>query len=205
MRTLHVSPLSDDSPFASLRRHRIFESNHALTTPGPCDHKGKSTSGLARAARQPRTERYTHPCDPEHLPDDVEQVAVDYPCRNNERNDFIYKAKTDEMRELFRTTYGRTYARSLKELGRVIGAIVPMTEDEKKEERERYETDRTAGLKEGHKEMFPIYGATSKHRGTTEQWQSAMGGCDWMSREELCQAIPPAYSEYLARQILEGK
>jgi DNA (cytosine-5)-methyltransferase 1 len=37
-------------------------------------------------------------------------------------------------------------------------------------------------------------------RGTLEQWRDAMG-IDWMDRKELAQAIPPAYSEYIARQL----
>jgi DNA (cytosine-5)-methyltransferase 1 len=36
-------------------------------------------------------------------------------------------------------------------------------------------------------------------RGTLEQWSDAMG-IDWMERRDLAQAIPPAYSEYIARQ-----
>lgn len=31
----------------------------------------------------------------------------------------------------------------------------------------------------------------------------AMGGCEWMSRQELSKAIPPAYSEHLGRQVIE--
>lgn len=31
---------------------------------------------------------------------------------------------------------------------------------------------------------------------------AAMGGLDWMTRPELSQAIPPAYSEWIARQFL---
>ena len=30
-------------------------------------------------------------------------------------------------------------------------------------------------------------------------------GIDWMIRQELCQAVPPAYSEFIARQIREYK
>jgi DNA (cytosine-5)-methyltransferase 1 len=33
-----------------------------------------------------------------------------------------------------------------------------------------------------------------------ERWQKAMG-IDWLPRKELTQAIPPAYSEYIARQF----
>ncbi len=29
---------------------------------------------------------------------------------------------------------------------------------------------------------------------------AAMGGCEWMTLEELSEAIPPAYSEWLARR-----
>jgi DNA (cytosine-5)-methyltransferase 1 len=43
-------------------------------------------------------------------------------------------------------------------------------------------------------------GNTNKPRNIQEA-QDAMG-INWMCREELAQAIPPAYSEFLARQIL---
>ena len=35
-----------------------------------------------------------------------------------------------------------------------------------------------------------------------DQQHAAMGGCEWMSLEELSQAIPPAYSKYLAERFL---
>ena len=31
---------------------------------------------------------------------------------------------------------------------------------------------------------------------------AAMGGCEWMAREELSQAIPPAYAEFIAQAYL---
>ena len=34
-------------------------------------------------------------------------------------------------------------------------------------------------------------------------WGFAMGGIDWMTRAELAEAIPPAYTEFIGRQIIE--
>jgi DNA (cytosine-5)-methyltransferase 1 len=38
--------------------------------------------------------------------------------------------------------------------------------------------------------------------GTLMEWSDAMG-IDWMTRKEIVEAIPPAYSEYLGRQVIE--
>ena len=38
-------------------------------------------------------------------------------------------------------------------------------------------------------------------KGTAAQWSNAIG-IDWMTRKELTQSIPPAYSEFLGRQII---
>lgn len=34
-------------------------------------------------------------------------------------------------------------------------------------------------------------------------WGFALGGIDWMTRQELAEAIPPAYTEFLGRQAIE--
>ena len=39
--------------------------------------------------------------------------------------------------------------------------------------------------------------------GCRDRWRRAMG-IDWMTRAELAQAIPPAYTEYLGRQLIRA-
>ena len=34
-------------------------------------------------------------------------------------------------------------------------------------------------------------------------WGFALGGIDWMTRAELAEAIPPAYTEFLGKQLIE--
>jgi DNA (cytosine-5)-methyltransferase 1 len=38
-------------------------------------------------------------------------------------------------------------------------------------------------------------------KGTAKQWQSAMD-IDWMTRKELTQSIPPAYTEWIGKQLM---
>lgn len=34
-------------------------------------------------------------------------------------------------------------------------------------------------------------------------WGFALGGIDWMTREELAEAIPPAYTEFIGKQLID--
>lgn len=40
-------------------------------------------------------------------------------------------------------------------------------------------------------------------KGTVGEWRNAMG-IDWMTRKELTQAIPPAYTEFIGKQLLQS-
>ena len=97
---------------------------------------------------------------------------------------------------------GRARARRPAAL-RAVGYLVPMTDGEKKKEIERYEAQ-MAGKRppnqSSESDFFPIYG-TDIRRGTTEQWRSALG-IPWMTREQLREAIPPAYSRHLGKQVI---
>ena len=44
-----------------------------------------------------------------------------------------------------------------------------------------------------------VYRNVSK--GTRDEWRRAMG-IDWMNRQELTQAIPPAYTEFIGKQLM---
>ncbi len=49
-------------------------------------------------------------------------------------------------------------------------------------------------------ETISVFGHGGHVYHGVENWREVMG-IDWMTRDELAQAVPPAYSEYLARQL----
>eukprot|EP00877_Chromochloris_zofingiensis_P001662 jgi/Chrzof1/11497/UNPLg00429.t1 len=52
------------------------------------------------------------------------------------------------------------------------------------------------------KEMFAVYGMTG-NRGSLQQWQRAMG-LDWVPQARpIAQGIPPTYTEFIGRQVLQ--
>lgn len=65
---------------------------------------------------------------------------------------------------------------------------------------------RVAGWRHGVKyegDMFAVYG-DGGGKGTVAQWQTAMG-IDWTEdRQAIAEAIPPAYTEHLGRQLMEA-
>jgi len=64
---------------------------------------------------------------------------------------------------------------------------------------------RVAGMRHGiwyEGPYFAVYGEGGG-KGSIEQWQKAMG-IDWTAdRKNLAEAIPPAYTEYIGRQLME--
>ena len=56
--------------------------------------------------------------------------------------------------------------------------------------------------KERRKDDGDFFTVAGHWVGTTKEWSDAMG-IHWMKKDELAQAIPPAYSEYLVQQVIE--
>ncbi len=53
------------------------------------------------------------------------------------------------------------------------------------------------------KETISVFGHGGHIYHTLAEWKEVMG-IDWMVKEELAQAIPPAYTEWIGRRIMEA-
>ena len=54
----------------------------------------------------------------------------------------------------------------------------------------------------GSRGKWRVWGTREISKGTHQEWCDAMG-INWMTDKELTQAVPPAYSEYLGRQLIK--
>lgn len=80
---------------------------------------------------------------------------------------------------------------------RLFESNIPIKEPEhKKHIGKVYNTRNDVG-----KESYCYWGVYGHYVGTLEEWSNAMG-IDWMGKSELAQAIPPAYTEYISKQII---
>ena len=52
------------------------------------------------------------------------------------------------------------------------------------------------------KETISVFGHGGHVYHGVDNWREVMG-IDWMTRDELAQAIPPAYTEFIGRQLME--
>jgi DNA (cytosine-5)-methyltransferase 1 len=55
----------------------------------------------------------------------------------------------------------------------------------------------------GHEVRNRCHGQAAGRKNKIAEGRKAMG-IDWMTRGELSEAIPPAYSEFLCRQVLRA-
>jgi len=53
-------------------------------------------------------------------------------------------------------------------------------------------------------EIISVFGHGGHVYNGVKEWREVMG-IDWMNRDELAQAIPPAYSEFLCRHVMQTK
>ena len=53
----------------------------------------------------------------------------------------------------------------------------------------------------GHKDTVSVFGHGGHNYHGVAEWREVMG-IDWMNRDELSQAIPPAYTEWIGKQLM---
>lgn len=90
----------------------------------------------------------------------------------------------------FETNWPLRQPPHLKHRGKTVGA----------QRRSRGATMLYAGDPEAY--YFAVYGQTlGPYKGSLDDWKNAMG-IDWMDQHELAQAIPPAYTQLIGKQLM---
>lgn len=189
----------------SVYRHRYFETHGFQIKPLPkCKHTNSGIGALSGGIKPVRSECYTSEdlaaLKAGEAPEGFEAREVRFPS-HGDRIDHIYLPVTKTTQERCRELYKRNFARSIKEALRITEQLRALTEAESRGERERYSAELRARLPEGATQMWPVYG-TTKSRGSNKEWSEAMGGLDWLDRNELREAIPPAYAKWIGGSFL---
>ena len=100
--------------------------------------------------------------------------------------------------------YGSQFDNLYTQRKRLFESNINITPPEKKMKRHKTPT---AGNGIGEDGWISICGSGGVRGMNAKQivlyWGFALGGIDWMTRGELAEAIPPAYTEFLGKQLIE--
>ena len=100
--------------------------------------------------------------------------------------------------------YGSQFENLYTQRRRLFESNIPLKEPEKKMQRHKTPT---AGNGIGEDGWISICGSGGVRGMNARQivlyWGFALGGIDWMTREELAEAIPTKYTEFLGKQLIE--
>ena len=99
--------------------------------------------------------------------------------------------------------YGSQFENLYTQRRRLFESNISLKAPEKKMQRHKTPT---AGNGIGEDGWISICGSGGVRGMNAKQivlyWGFALGGIDWMTREELAEAIPPKYTEFLGRQLI---
>ena len=100
--------------------------------------------------------------------------------------------------------YGSQFENLYTQRRRLFESNIKLTPPEKKMQRHKTPT---AGNGIGEDGFISICGSGGVRGMNAKQivlyWGFALGGIDWMTRAELAEAIPPKYTEFLGKQLIE--